>query len=734
MTMSAVIRTYLHKSKEKWSTQMHLLNPRSLAVAFSMAIVPLAAVCSTSAETQTKSTADVTMPAMVVTATRDERLQKDAPYASNLLRADALRLELSARSLPEALSGQPSTMIQKTAHGQGSPYIRGFTGYRNLFLVDGIRLNNSTFRDGPNQYWNTVDTWGLHQIEMVRGPFSALYGSDAIGGVVNAITRGMADLSPGSDSDRRLYYRYSSSENSHIARADAIQKLTDDLTLSLGYTFKDFGDVEGGREVGTQRKTGYSEMDWDAKLEYFVNENAYWVLAHQGVDIDDAWRTHKTTYGIDWEGLSVGSELHRILDQNRDLTYLQYHQYNGDGLAKEIHAGLSYHRQSEERNRLRTRNRHDIQGVDIDTSGAFLSLKSESPVGALIYGAEFYHDEVDSFKNTLNSDGSVASSAIQGPVGDDATYDSFGAYLQDEVAVTDPLSVILGARYEYAQADVGSVEDPVTGNEVSVAGDWDALVGSARMLYSLNEKKTSNAFGGISQGFRAPNLSDLTRLDSARTDEIETPSPELDPEHFVSYELGIRRASPNQSAQLTCFYIAIDGMIVRTPTGRVIDGDYEVTKRNGGDGYVQGVEFEARRRLLRQLDLFGTFTWMEGKVDTYPTSDAKPVSEYIDRLMPPTGQIGLCWNRGGTYWAEASCTIAGKADKLSTRDQADTSRIPPGGTPGYTVFDVKAGWNFSEALALCVAVENVADKDYRIHGSGVNEPGRNVVLSMQTTF
>ena len=79
-------------------------------------------------------------------------------------------------------------------------------------------------------------------------------------------------------------------------------------------------------------------------------------------------------------------------------------------------------------------------------------------------------------------------------------------------------------------------------------------------------------------------------------------------------------------------------------------------------------------------------------------------------------------------------TVAAKADKLSTRDRADTSRIPPGGTPGYTTYDIRGGWNITDALALSIAVENITDEDHRTHGSGVNEPGRNVILTTQFTF
>ena len=132
--------------------------------------------------------------------------------------------------------------------------------------------------------------------------------------------------------------------------------------------------------------------------------------------------------------------------------------------------------------------------------------------------------------------------------------------------------------------------------------------------------------------------------------------------------------------------------------------------------------------------MLGVFTWMDGEVDTYPTSDDVLVTEHIDRLMPPTGRLGLRWDQPNRYWVEASCSMAAKADKLSTRDASDTSRIPPGGTPGYTVYEVRMGWQCAEGLILSLAVENITDEDYRIHGSGVNEPGRNIVCAADWTF
>ena len=107
----------------------------------------------------------------------------------------------------------------------------------------------------------------------------------------------------------------------------------------------------------------------------------------------------------------------------------------------------------------------------------------------------------------------------------------------------------------------------------------------------------------------------------------------------------------------------------------------------------------------------------------------------VSRGMPPTGQAAVRWQPAGEpFWLEAVLDAAEKADRLSADDERDTQRIPPGGTPGYAVLTLRGGVTVREDVALTLALENVADEDYRIHGSGVNEPGRNLVLQAEWTF
>jgi hemoglobin/transferrin/lactoferrin receptor protein len=268
-----------------------------------------------------------------------------------------------------------------------------------------------------------------------------------------------------------------------------------------------------------------------------------------------------------------------------------------------------------------------------------------------------------------------------------------------------------------------------------VSGDWDALVGSLRLLHPLTRDRKHVIYAGVSQGFRAPNLSDLTRLDTARSNEIETPVSDLEPEEYVVYEIGLKSRFERLASQLSYYYTSIDNMIVRTPTGRTIDGYSEVTKKNSGHGYIQGVELRETCTLTREWSGWVSAALMDGKVDGYPTSSTEKERDYISRLMPPTAEVGLRWQtETGKYWCEAVGDMAAKADKLSADDERDTQRIPPGGTPGYAVCHLRAGTQVTSALTVTLALENLFDKDYRIHGSGVNEPGRNLILTAVCDF
>ncbi len=668
-----------------------------------------------------------------VTATRGRLEMLRVPSTVTVLTGDEVRVRRPARSLSDALHGQPGVLVQKTGPLQHSPYIRGFTGYQNLMLIDGIRLNNATFRAGPNQYWATVDSLSVAQLEVVRGPHSVLYGSDAIGGTVNVLPWRRTSFEPGLHTDHGLYLRAASAENAYFARVQT-EGNQGDFGWAAGLSRKHYGDIEsgGGRLPGTG---GIDE--WDADVRFDRRFGRHWTLtgAWQHVRQYDAPRTERTVDAVPFRGTSVGSELRRDFDQERDLAYLKL-AFDGGACCAPFsrgHVALSYHRQAEERDRLRSGDRQDLQGFTVDQLGVQVQLESPTRWGRFTYGVEWYHDEVDSFRRNVTA-GVPGAPVIQGPVGDDASYDLFGAYVQDHVAYRC-WEVIGGVRFTYAAAEANRVDNPAVagsdptapGGVIRVANDWTNVSGSLRALYHVSRQWS--VYGGVSQAFRTPSLHDLTSLESSSV--VETPAPDLEPEQFVAFELGVKTEQRRLRAGLAAWYTLLDDTIVRSPTGTLIGGVPEVRKDNVGDGWVAGVDLDFSWLAHRDWTWFGTLSYMDGEVDQLDTAGTL-VRRPLSRMKPFAVWTGVRYAPTCSHvWAQADVEHSAREDRLSLRDEGDTRRIPPGGTPAWTSLNLRVGTTFNRSMRMSLALENLLDENYRIHGSGQNEPGRSLVFALE---
>ena len=200
-------------------------------------------------------------------------------------------------------------------------------------------------------------------------------------------------------------------------------------------------------------------------------------------------------------------------------------------------------------------------------------------------------------------------------------------------------------------------------------------------------------------------------------------------------EVGARTVQKNWEAAAAYYHTWIEDLIVRTPTGTVIGGAREVTKRNASGGWLQGVELSARGYPGAGFSLFGHAAWQEGEADAFPMSTAASLRAPLSRMHPLMGLAGLRWDAFRTgFFAEVFGQAAAKQDRLSPDDQRDTQRIPPGGTPGWAALNFRAGYDWKGKVYVTAALENALNEDYRLHGSGYNQPGRNFKLSLEYRF
>jgi hemoglobin/transferrin/lactoferrin receptor protein len=224
---------------------------------------------------------------IVVSENRSENLLFQTPSSITVLDPKSLKTYLP-RTLPEALIGINGVFVQKTNHGGGSPFLRGLTGNQTLILIDGIRLNNSTFRYGPNQYLNTIDPFSVAKIEVLKGSGSVQYGTDAIGGTIQMFT-----TEP--DFDRKLKVnvlsRIATQKMEHSARGE-LSYGTTKYALSGAFGVRSFGDLVGGTSTGVQRPSGYKEQTANLKTKTRIGRGIL-TLAHQYFEAQNIPIYHK---------------------------------------------------------------------------------------------------------------------------------------------------------------------------------------------------------------------------------------------------------------------------------------------------------------------------------------------------------------------------------------------------------------------------------------------------------
>nr|HPI33309.1 TonB-dependent receptor [candidate division Zixibacteria bacterium] len=582
---------------------------------------------------------------------------------------------------------------------------------------------------GPNQYWSTVDLHSVEAVEVVMGPGSVLYGTDAVGGVVNVIPPHPSALLANRTARPGWQYRYASAEDSHTGRISLAAAPAEHLGLAVGLTGKLFGDLRAGGGVGAQPKTGYDEWNVDVRAEYSPRRNSQLAGAYQRTTQEDVWRAHKTIYGISWEGTTVGSDRRCVLDQERDLGYARYTVFDLSGRVQRLSGTLSWHRQNEEQDRVKKDRTARRQGCTVRTVG--LSVETELALlqARATVGIDLYRDRVSSWASDYDAAGALVQESAQGPVADRSTYDTWDFFAQAEWTL-GRFSLLAGGRFSYVGVDAGRIQDPLQADRVySLERDWRHAAATGRIMWRPAEEW--RIYGGVSHAYRAPNLSDLTRFDIARTNELEIPAPDLEPETFLCYEAGVKTRRGRWSGEVAVFYTAIRDLIIRVPTGEMLEDNYVVTKRNAATGYVTGLEARAAVYLGAGLTVAAGGAWIDGRADSYPTSSGEEAREPLDRLMPPEFTCEAVWRSADRrMWAGGELTVAGRQDNLSAADRQDTQRIPPGGTPGYAVVQVRAGVKVGRAVTVSAALDNVFDAAYRIHGSGVNEPGRNLAVSL----
>jgi len=662
-----------------------------------------------------------------VAASRHEQLVTDSPRSITVVTGAELR-ERMYRSTPDALAEVVGVFVQQTNYGGGAPIVRGLVGHQILILVDGIRLNNAAYRLGPNQYLNTIDINQIERIEVVRGAGSVLYGSDALGGVINIVTRRASMPAAGDRAIKtRLVSRLGSADRSAVGRAE-VSGGAGPLLFLGGATMKNFGDLRGGSRTGLQPFTGYREWDADAKLSLRAGARQDLTLTAQRVTASDVERT---------DLLQAGTDLKNEWNpQRRDLLAVAYEARQVASFidAVGVHGWLQ--RQDESYQRVAAasatteRQHHDA----VDTFGLGVQLNSQAAGRQLLtYGFEAHTDDVTSTREDLNLL-TGARRAQKSTLADGARDRAMAAFVQDEIAISRKLDVNVGLRY--SRYHLTALVDIPSSGRVDVDARSEALTGTAYALYRLTPFLSLTA--GASQGFRAPNVDDLTTFGEFGSG-FEVPNSELRPETSANYEGGVRLRRGLSALHVVYFHSDYKDLIQReagTYLGspfRDVNGNGQrdtaepliFQRQNAGQADIQGLEIEGRVHMSDPWMLSGYLAWTYGKEVI--------TGEPLRRIPPVNGMLKLAWRPRARVWAEGLTQLASTQTRLAAGDRTDP-RIPVGGTPGFATFTVRGGVRLNHGARIGVRLENVTNQTFRIHGSGLDRPGRNLVVGIDWVF
>lgn len=667
------------------------------------------------------------------------------------------------RSTPDAMRYEPGVYVQQTAHAQASPYIRGLTGQQTVMQFDGIRLNNSTFRQGPNQYFFLVDSRTVHRLEIMRGAASTLYGSDALGGVMLATPVG-----PTFDAQRRfalhptLYLAGRTADREWGGRAELDMAWRDKVGFRGGVGYRKVGQLRTAGPIiepstgrpylsprfesdrQTQRGTGFDEFTADARLVAQSSDRHRWTLAYYDYRQKNAPRTDRCPAD---EAPEDSCEIY--LDQFRTLTYAALDVEDGPGWAQNQRIAASFQRQREHRFLFSDNGIPEVSGgVEnngsdiVNTFGVTWKLRTRALAFGrqkawslqFDYGADLYFDHVTSlaWQKFTDYDPPEVRFFSRGQYLDDARYASAGLFVAARLIIGGNWRARVGGRL--ASAHARAAGDPATQSS-AVDRDWIQPIGSAGLEWWPSAWFSS--FIGVDQGYRAPNLDDLTsRQQTGPGYQFE--NAELDPERALSFEWGAKLLHEVITAELSLFQTNLRDAIVRAPRDVCptdLDGCSASRTRfqlvnARGRAWVRGVEASARLVTPIGIHATTTLSYAIGEAPD-PVFDGDRAAadlaprQPISRVPPLNGSVELGWRSPFGLWLGAALRWAGAQTRLAPADVADI-RIPGGGTPGFAVVDLHAGYQWRRYLRAALVFENVGNTRYRYHGSSVNGAARSL--------
>jgi hemoglobin/transferrin/lactoferrin receptor protein len=701
--------------------------------------------------------------AVVVSSSRWNQNVRDIPFKVTAISPLDAELQ-NPQTAADLLGSSGDVFIQKSQMGGGSPMIRGFSTNRLLYSIDGVRMNTAIFRGGNLQNVISLDPFATERTEILFGPGSVIYGSDAIGGVMSFQT-----LTPNlSLSDEPLVSgkavtRLSSASNELTAHFD-VNVGWKKWAMITSFSSNKFGDLKMGsngpeeylrssyvkridstdvivanEDQRIQTPTGYTQMNLMQKIRFKPNQN--WDIqygfhysetsSYDRYDRHIRYKDGLPRYG-EWYYGPQKWMMNNVSIEHDGGTKL-YDQMN-IRLAQQFFEESRISRDFNDDNRESRVEQVDAYSANIDFN------KSFGKKDQLFYGVEVVQNTINSTGTDENiSTGEKVAGAARYPK---STWLSYAVYATDQFKVSEKFLLQAGLRYSryQIQADFDTSFYPFPYTSASL--DNGALTGSAGMVYRPTDKWVISA--NAATGYRSPNIDDMGKVFDSAPGSVVVPNPGLEAEYAYNFDLGITKVFGSWAkVDLTGFYTYLDNALVRR--NFQLNGLDSISY----DGVLSQVQAIQNAAVTNVYGLQAVIEVMFGAGFGFSSKFNYQVGEeeLDDGSISPSrhaapwfGMSKLFYKRGKVRF-EFNAQYSGEKSfnelPFSERDKPYLYAVDANGnpySPSWYSLNFKAMIQFTDYLTVNAGVENITDQRYRTYSSGLTAPGRNFILSLKATF
>ena len=704
------------------------------------------------------------LPELIISANRTLQNRMSIPQQVAAIPASKIRFG-NFPTMAEVLQNSGTLFVQKSQQGGGSPVIRGFEASRVLLVIDDVRMNNLIYRAGHLQNVITVDPNILDRVEVLYGPSSTVYGSDALGGVVHLRTR-----KPEFSTDGTLLakgsgmMRYASANRERTVQANVNLGKSKFASLT-SITYSMFDDLRMGKQAGSLDsvwgKRYYYVERINGKDSLVINDDPY-VQKFSGYDQLDLMQKFSlktgehTVHGLNLQ-YSTSTDIpryDRLTDPNASTTLNSAEWYYGpqDRLLAAYHydrkltrgffdaarAVLSYQYVVESRHNRGFGGSNRTNRVEyVNVAGYTFGLDRNRGPHQLRLGIDGQYSAVNSVANRYNvNTGALSAQSTRYPDGDNSM-NSIAAYVTHTWEVTPKFSVHDGLRFTSLRLE-SSFEDtsffpfPVSG----VMQENTVLAGNLGVVWRPDLHVKVSLLG--TTGFRAPNVDDLAKVFESTPGELIIPNADLKPERTTSGELGITLfLGKNVRWENTGFYTAFADAIVTDVTkfngqdSVLYDGTMSrvYSNQNKQEAYIYGFSSAIEIEAARDWHIVGSVNYTYGRVKT------DTVEIPLDHIPPLYGRLAVRYQHE-KFEAEASTVFNGKKaiDDYNPFGEDNQQYATADGMPSWYTVNLRTQYRLKSFLTLQLGLDNILDQNYRAFASGIQAPGRNLIAAVRVNW